>query len=111
MLHPNRKPMVAKFDVLVVDDDADKRNLLEVALGMEGYTVRTAANGREALAAVDSYPHGLIITDVMMPEMGGYELARSIRGNPQTRIITLILHTDGRRDEDDLRLGAEVGAV
>ena len=103
--------MVAKFDVLVVDDDADKRNLLEVALGMEGYTVRTAANGREALAAVDSYPPDLIITDVMMPEMDGYELARSIRRNPQTKFIPLILQTAGRHDADDVRLGAEVGAL
>lgn len=103
--------MIGKFDVLVVDDDADKRNLLEVALGMEGYNVRAVANGREALASVDSYPPDLIITDIMMPEMDGYELARIIRRNPQTKFIPLILQTAGRHDADDLRLGAEVGAL
>jgi diguanylate cyclase (GGDEF)-like protein len=103
--------MLGKFDVLVVDDDADKCNLLEVALGMEGYNVRTAANGREALVEVESYPPDLIITDVMMPEMDGYELARNIRRNPQTKFIPLILQTAGRHDADDLRLGAEVGAL
>ncbi len=79
--------MVGKFHVLVVDDDADKLNLLAVALGMEGYDVRTAVNGKEALAAVESYPPDLIIADVMMPEMDGYELARRIRQNPRTRFI------------------------
>jgi two-component system cell cycle response regulator len=103
--------MVGKFQVLVVDDDQDKRNLLEVALGMEGYDVRTAGDGTAALSAVESYPPDLIITDVMMPKMDGYELARRIRKNPQTRFIPLILQTAGRHDADDLRLGAEVGAL
>lgn len=103
--------MLGKFDVLVVDDDDDKLTLLSVALGMEGYNVRTAENGREALASVESYPPDLIITDVMMPEMDGYELARTIRRNPKTKFIPLILQTAGRHDADDLRLGAEVGAL
>jgi diguanylate cyclase (GGDEF)-like protein len=103
--------MVGKFSVLVVDDDADKRNLLEVALTMEGYNVRTAANGKEGLAAVESYQPDLVITDVMMPEMDGYELARHIRQNPQTKFIPIILQTNRHRGADDARLGAEVGAL
>ena len=103
--------MIGKFLVLVVDDDADKRQLLEVALTMEGYDVRTADNGKAGLAAVESYPPDLIITDVMMPEMDGYELARRIRQNPQTKFIPLILQTAGPHDADDMRLGAEVGAL
>ncbi len=103
--------MIGKFQVLVVDDDTDKLNLLEIALGMEGYDVRTASNGREALIAVDSYPPDLIVTDVMMPEMDGYELARRIRQNPQTKFIPLILQTAGRHDADDVRMGSEVGAL
>src|SRR5438445_329030 len=111
MRHLNSQSMVGKFHVLVVDDDADKVNLLEVALRMEGYDVRSACNGKEALAAVESYPPDLIITDVMMPEMDGYELARRIRRNPQTRFIPLILQTAGRHGAEDVRLGAEVGAL
>jgi len=103
--------MLGKFDILVVDDDADKRNLLQVALGMEGYQVRTASDGREALTAVESYPPDLIITDITMPVMDGYELARNIRKNPQTKFIPVILQTAGRHDPDDIRLGAEVGAL
>jgi diguanylate cyclase (GGDEF)-like protein len=103
--------MVGKFTVLVVDDDVDKLNLLEVALKMEGYDVRTATNGREGLAAVESYQPDLIITDVMMPEIDGYEVARRIRQNPQTKFIPLILQTAGPHEARDLRLGAEVGAL
>jgi len=111
MLHQKQDCMLGKFDILVVDDDADKRNLLQVALGMEGYEVRTASDGREALSAVESYPPDLIITDITMPVMDGYELARNIRQNPQTKFIPVILQTAGRHDADDVRLGAEVGAL
>ena len=103
--------MMGKFQVLVVDDDPDKRNLLAVALGMEGYEVRTASNGTEALAAVESYPPDLIVADIMMPEMDGYELARRLRRDPQTKFIPLILQTAGRHDADAVRMGAEVGAL
>jgi diguanylate cyclase (GGDEF)-like protein len=78
---------------------------------MQGYEVRTAANGAEALAAIESYQPDLVITDVIMPEIGGYELARQIRSNPQTRFIPVILQTAARFEPNDLRLGAEVGAL
>jgi len=103
--------MIGKFSVLVVDDNADKLKLLEVALTMEGYNVSTASNGMDGLAAVESYQPDLIITDVMMLEMDGYELARRIRQNPQTKFIPIILQTAGRHAAEDVRLGAEVGAL
>jgi len=103
--------MVGKFHVLVVDDDPDKRTLLKVALSMEGYDVRTANNGREALSAIESYQPDLIVTDVMMPEVDGYELARRVRENPRTRFIPIILQSATRIEAQDVRLGAEVGAL
>ena len=103
--------MVEKSSVLVVDDDPDKRMLLTVALQMAGYEVRTANDGEEGLAAIISYQPDLIITDVMMPRMDGYELARRIRANPQTRFIPIIIQTAARNDAHDARRGAEVGAL
>lgn len=103
--------MAEKSNVLVVDDDPDKRMLLTVALQMAGYEVRTANDGEEGLTAVDSYQPDLIITDVMMPRLDGYELARRVRANPQTRFIPIIIQTAARNDAHDARRGAEVGAL
>lgn len=103
--------MIGKFHVLVVDDEPDKANLLKVALEMEGYEVHIAANGREALAAIESFPPDLVVTDVMMPEINGYELARRIRENPGTRFIPIVLQSAARIEPKDFRLGSEVGAL
>lgn len=103
--------MVGKFDVLVVDDDPDKRMILTVALEMAGYEVRNATDGEEGLAAVESYQPDLIVTDVMMPKMDGYELARRVRANPLTRFIPIIIQTAARSEAQDARRGAEVGAL
>ena len=103
--------MVGKFSVLVVDDDPDKRMLLTVALQMAGYEVRTANDGEEGLSAVEAYQPDLIITDVMMPKVDGYELARRVRANPQTRFVPIIIQTAARNDAQDLRRGSEVGAL
>jgi diguanylate cyclase (GGDEF)-like protein len=103
--------MVVKFSVLVVDDDPDKRMLLRAALEMAGYDVRTANDGEEGLAAMESYQPDLLITDVMMPKMDGYELARRVRANPLTRFVPIIIQTAARNDAQDHRRGSEVGAL
>jgi diguanylate cyclase (GGDEF)-like protein len=103
--------MAEKFNVLVVDDEPDKRSLLTIALQMAGYEVRTANDGEAGLAAVQSYQPDLIITDVMMPKLDGYELARRVRANPQTKFIPVIIQTAARNDAAGVRYGAEVGAL
>jgi diguanylate cyclase (GGDEF)-like protein len=103
--------MSAKFNVLVVDDDPDKLQLLEVALRLVGYDVRTATDGEDALAAVAAYQPDLIISDVMMPRLDGYGLARKIRENPRTRFIPIILQTAASHQAEDLRRGSEAGAL
>ncbi len=103
--------MSIKQNVLVVDDDDDKRLLLQVALEMAGYEVQTARDGSEGLLAVESFQPDLIITDVMMPLMDGYEFARRVRANPLTRFIPIIIQTAARNDAKDARRGSEVGAL
>lgn len=103
--------MRGKFHVLVVDDDPDKTELLKLALSLEGYEVHTATNGREALSAIESFQPDLIVSDIMMPEVNGYELARRIRENPRTRYIPIILQSAARIEAKDFRLGEEVGAL
>lgn len=103
--------MPSKSNVLVVDDDPDKLHLLSVALKIAGYEVRTATDGEEALAAIAAYQPDLVISDVMMPGLNGYDLARQIRENPRTKFIPVILQTAARFEAEDLRRGSEAGAL
>ena len=79
--------MESKSNILVVDDNPDKLGLIEAALSLAGYHVTTATDGDEALAAIESYQPDLVITDVMMPRMNGYELAQRIRANPSRSLF------------------------
>jgi two-component system cell cycle response regulator len=103
--------MIGKPRVLVVDDDPDKLSLLEMALTMAGYDVRTAGDGEEGFAQMSSFQPDLVVSDVMMPRMNGYDLARRIRENPQTKFIPIILQTAAGLRAADQRLGSEVGAL
>jgi len=103
--------MTTKLSVLVVDDEPDKRLLFAFALGNEGYEIYTAADGVEGLAAVEEHQPDLIVTDVMMPRMDGYEMIRRVRGNPQTKFIPVIIQSAARNESSDVRLGSELGAL
>jgi two-component system, cell cycle response regulator len=103
--------MESKSNILVVDDNPDKLSLIEAALSLAGYNVTTATDGVEALAAIESYQPDLVITDVMMPRINGYELAQRIRANPVTKFIPVIMQTAAGRRSEDLRRASEVGAL
>jgi diguanylate cyclase (GGDEF)-like protein len=103
--------MTSRFNVLVVDDEPDKRQLLAYALGQEGYEVTTASDGVEGLTAAEVRQPDLIVTDVMMPRMDGYEMVRRLRSNPLTRFIPVIIQSAARAGAQDVRLGSEVGAL
>lgn len=103
--------MESKANILIVDDNPDKLGLLEAALQLAGYNVTTATDGDEAIAAIESYQPDLVITDVMMPRMNGYELAQRIRANPLTKFIPVIMQTAAGRRAEDLRRASEVGAL
>jgi diguanylate cyclase (GGDEF)-like protein len=103
--------MEPKPNILVVDDSPDKLSLLEAALCLAGYRVTTATDGDEALAAIESYQPDLVITDVMMPRMNGYELAQRIRANPLTKFIPVIMQTAASRSAEDSRRASEAGAL
>ncbi len=103
--------MIGKQKVLVADDDLDKRQLLTIAFEKEGYEVRSVADGEQALRAIEAWQPDLVVTDVMMPKLDGYELARRVRDNPRTRFIPIIIQTAARHAAHDIRRGAEVGAL
>jgi DNA-binding response OmpR family regulator len=79
--------------ILVVDDFALNVCLLQTALEAEGFDVDTATNGNLALAKIEASPPDLVLLDVMMPGMNGYELTRCIRQNDKLPFIPILLIT------------------
>ena len=79
--------------ILVVDDEAASREPLEVLLQAEGYRTAIATNGRAALASIARQPPDLVLLDVTMPGMDGYDLARLIKSNPTTASIPVVMVT------------------
>jgi CheY-like chemotaxis protein len=94
--------------VMAVDDDPVIRGLLEVNLEMEGHEVVTAVDGRDALDRVHEDPPDLILLDVMMPHVDGWQVARELKRDPATRGIPVVFLT-ARAMEADVRKGTEIG--
>ncbi|MFM7363920.1 MAG: response regulator [Cuspidothrix sp.] len=99
---------VKKDRILSVDDTADNLILVETLLESEGYHVESANNGEIALEKVSQFPPDLIILDVMMPGINGYEVARRIRNNPQFNYIPILLLTAFH--EPSVVVGLDAGA-
>jgi len=86
--------------ILVVDDEPHIVRLVQVNLEKAGYIVSTASNGKEALEAVEKDQPGLVVLDVMMPEMDGLETLKRLKENSATSEIPVILLTAKAQDAD-----------
>src|SRR5260221_4286683 len=95
--------------ILIVEDSATQAEQLRYTLEQHGYHLSTARNGREALAAIRANLPTLVITDVVMPEMDGYQLCRHIKQHDQFKNIPVILLTS-LSDPVDVVRGLECGA-
>ena len=100
--------MAALKTILVVEDDDTMRELLYLHLTRAGYAVRVAANGIEAGHAILGITPDLVITDVRMPHMSGFELVEALRQDPAMKDIPVIFLTvdEGARNE-----GEDLGAI
>lgn len=94
------------FHILVVDDDKNTRRLLQAVLERENYTVTTAGNGEDALAVMDREHIDLVVLDVMMPRMDGYEFTSLLRS---TNNELPILMVTARQLPEDKKQGFLVG--
>jgi class 3 adenylate cyclase len=95
--------------ILVVDDTPKNVKLLADLLTVKGYAVVTAASGAEALKQVEAEKPDLVLLDVVMPEMSGYEVCRKIRENPETGILPVVMVTALDPSEERIK-GLDAGA-
>ncbi|HEY1017334.1 MAG TPA: HD domain-containing phosphohydrolase [Herpetosiphonaceae bacterium] len=95
--------------ILTVDDDARSIDILRRVLEREQYVVRTARNGVEALAEIESQVPDLVLLDVTMPEMDGFEVCRRLRASERTQLLPVALLT-GLDDNESRIRGLELGA-
>lgn len=94
--------------ILVAEDDLGTRLSLSDFLEISGYMVVSAENGQKALEMVDEYRPHLIVTDLAMPLMDGYELIRRVRLNPQFRLLPVVFLTERNTRESRIR-GYQMG--
>lgn len=89
--------------ILVADDDLGTRLSISDYLEMSGYSVITAADGQEALDMVETYHPHLMVTDIVMPRMNGYELVRRVRQQPSFRLLPVIFLTARTKTEERIQ--------
>ncbi|MDF5719145.1 MAG: response regulator transcription factor [Rhizonema sp. PD37] len=94
--------------ILVVDDDLGTRLSISDYLELSGYSVIVANDGQEALAMVEEYHTDLIVTDIVMPQINGYELVRRVRQKPAFRLLPVILLTARTKTQERI-LGYQSG--
>ena len=95
--------------ILIIEDQPVMRKNLAFTLEMEGYQVTAAPNGREGIAAAMAQVPDLVLSDIMMPEADGYEVLRTLRANPATRLVPFIFLT-AKGEKPDIRTGMNLGA-
>jgi adenylate cyclase len=108
-MNSNQSPTIPA-NILIVDDKPDNVRLLSTILSTQGYQVRKALNGQRALATVQEFPPTLILLDVMMPEMNGYEVCAQLKASPKTSSIPVIF-LSALDDVVDKVKAFDVGAV
>ena len=97
------------YRILIVEDEPGMIELLSVALEDEGFIISIANNGEQGLKKVEEEDPDLIISDVMMPDMDGYEFCEQQRENPKTASIPFIFLT-AKKDVSDRVRGLNLGA-
>ena len=106
---PNSAPALPPKTVLVVDDQADIATIIRLTLEAEGYQILVASNGQQALQAVEEHAPDMLVMDVMMPEMSGFQALRHLKESEKTNHIPIIMLT-AKSEEADILNGWLRGA-
>lgn len=105
-----KKPSFRDKTVLVVDDEKFVRDLIRIKLGHIGISIIEADNGTAALEMAETQKPDLILLDVMMPRMNGFDACQKIRANPKTSSIPIVMLT-ARGEEENMKKGLLAGAT
>lgn len=100
---------MAKKVIMVVEDEDSLRMLESILLTSRGYKVFSVGNGKDALECIEKELVDLILLDIMLPDMDGYEVCRQVKSNPETSHIPVIFMT-AKKTEADKAKGQEVKA-
>lgn len=95
--------------IVIAEDERDIRELIEFTLTYAGHQVVATANGEEALAAVSQMKPDLVLLDVRMPRLDGYDVCKQIKADPQTRSVPIIF-LSAKGQEAEVQTGLEAGA-
>lgn len=95
--------------ILIVDDEDDVVGLLQLVFETNGFLARTAGNGKAAVASAYENPPDVIVLDVMMPEMDGWQVLKILKGDERTRHIPVVM-LSARAERRDKMIGLQEGA-
>jgi two-component system alkaline phosphatase synthesis response regulator PhoP len=99
---------IMAYKILVADDEPPIVRLMEFILGRHGHQMLSAVNGEQALAMVREHDPDIVLLDIMMPRIDGYEVARTLRADPKYARLPIIMLSAKAQDED-IQKGIEVG--
>ena len=100
---------MAKQKILIVEDEESLLKLESILLTSKGYDVRGVSNGRETLDAIAEEKPDLVLLDIMLPEIDGFEVCQRIKDDPATKEIPVIMLT-AKKSREDMARGEKVGA-
>ncbi len=100
---------MAKQKILIVEDEESLLKLESILLTSKGYDVRGVSNGREALDAIAEEKPDLVLLDIMLPEIDGFEVCQRIKDDAKTKDIPVIMLT-AKKSREDMARGEKVGA-
>lgn len=100
---------MAKKKILIVEDEESLLKLESILLTSKGYEVRGVANGQAALEAIAEEKPDLVLLDIMLPEIDGFEVCQRIKADPETQDLPVIMLT-AKKSREDMARGEKVGA-
>jgi twitching motility two-component system response regulator PilG len=99
-----------KCRILLVEDEESLLKLESILLSSKGYSVTGVMDGRSAMEEITANKYDLVLLDIMLPEIDGFEVCRRIKANPETRHIPVVMLT-AKKSADDLERGMQAGAA